>query len=66
MRALTDVLPGLDRAQPVLLLDQRPKLAGRSGPTEGVDFFGAWAGETFMQHLHKSLPGSRPIAGLRQ
>jgi hypothetical protein len=37
MAALTDVLPGPDGPLPLLILDQRPEMAVRSGPTEGVN-----------------------------
>jgi hypothetical protein len=37
MRTLTDQLPGPDGPLALLLLDQRPTLAGRSDPTEPAD-----------------------------
>jgi hypothetical protein len=37
--ALTDVLPGPDGPLPLLILDQRPEMAVRSGPPEPVNLF---------------------------
>ena len=37
MAALTGVLPGPDGSLPLLILDQRPEMAVRSGPAEGVN-----------------------------
>ena len=39
MAALTDVLPGPDGPLPLLILDQRPEMAVRSGPAERVKLF---------------------------
>ena len=39
MAALTDVLPGADGPLPLLILDQRPEMAVRSGPAERVNLF---------------------------
>jgi len=39
MRALTDLLPGADGPLPLLILDQRPEMAVRSGAAEGVNLF---------------------------
>lgn len=39
MAALTDVLPGPDGPLPLLILDQRPEMAVRSGPAERVSLF---------------------------
>jgi hypothetical protein len=39
MRALTDVLPGPDGPLPLLILDQRPEMAVRSGPAERGNLF---------------------------
>jgi hypothetical protein len=37
MRALTDALPGADGPLPLLVLDQRPEMAVRSGTAGGVN-----------------------------
>lgn len=39
LRALTDVLPSPDSPLPLLILDQRPEMAVRSGPTGHVNSF---------------------------
>jgi hypothetical protein len=39
MRALTGVLPGPDGPLPLLILDQRPQMTGRTGPAERVNLF---------------------------
>ena len=37
MRALTGVLPGVDGPLPLLILDQRPEMTVRSGPSEPMN-----------------------------
>ena len=39
MAALTDVLPSPDGSLPLLILDQRPEMAVRSGPADRVNLF---------------------------
>lgn len=39
LAALTDMLPGPDGPLPLLILDQRPEVAVRSGPTDPAKFF---------------------------
>ncbi len=64
MRPLTADLPGPDGFLPLLVLDQRPEMAVRSGPTEPVDpFFSAMLSmgmtrvTTISEHLADAMDG---------
>jgi hypothetical protein len=58
--ALTDVLPGPDGPLPLLILDQRPEMAVRSGPAERVNLLVSallGMGLTLVTHDQRSRAG---------
>jgi hypothetical protein len=60
--ALTDVLPGPDGPLPLLILDQRPEMAVRSGLAERVNFFASALlsmGLTLVTTISGAGPGTR-------
>jgi hypothetical protein len=64
MAALTDVLPGPDGPWPLLILDQRPEMAVRSGPGEGVNLFVSALlrlGLTLVTTISEAGPGTPDV-----
>ena len=64
MAALTDVLPGPDGPLPLLILDQRPEMAVRSGGGEGVNLFVSALlsrGLTMVTRISEAGPGTPDV-----
>jgi len=64
MAALTDVLPGPDGPLPLLILDQRPEMAVRSGPAERVNVFVSALlsmGLTLVTTISEAGPGTPDV-----
>jgi hypothetical protein len=62
--ALTDVLPGPDGLLPLLILDQRPEMAVRSGPAERVNPFVSALlsmGLTLVTTISEAGPGTPDV-----
>jgi hypothetical protein len=62
--ALTDVLPGPDGPLPLLILDQRPEMAVRSGPAERVNPFASALlsmGLTLVTTISEAGPGTPDV-----
>jgi hypothetical protein len=62
--ALTDVLPGPDGPLPLLILDQRPEMAVRSGLAERVNFFASallGMGLTLVTTISEAGPGTPDV-----
>ena len=64
--ALTDVLPGPDGPLPLLILDERPEMAVRSGPAERVNPFVSLLsmGLTLITTISEAGPGPSDVIGV--
>ena len=64
MAALTDVLPSPNRSLPLLILDQRPEMAVRSGPADRVNLFVSpllSTGLTLVTTISEAGPGTPDV-----
>ena len=64
MAALTDVLPSPDGSLPLLVLDQRPEMAVRSGPADRVNLFVSALlsmGLTLVTTISEAGPGTLDV-----